>query len=92
MVADVTPLYEACKAKKVVALTSYTKKDGSNVAHTVGIYEIRTEEGKMWGWDVQLNDHIRAFILNDINAFEVLDQDFMPSQGWDIKIDGEIIV
>lgn len=91
MVGDVTPLYEACKARKIVAITSYTKRDGSDAAHTGGIYEIRSQEGKFWLWDTQLNDHIRVFILNDINSFEVLDEDFVPSQPWEIKIDGAIV-
>jgi hypothetical protein len=91
MIADVTPLYEACRSRKIVDLTSYTKKDGSDVTHTIGIFEIRTNEGKLWGWDVTLNDHIRAFIINDINSFEVLDQDFIPPEPWDIKIDGEVV-
>ena len=87
MVADVAPLYEACRARKVVDLTDYTKRDGTHVSHTVGINEIDTANGLLWGWDVNENLHIRKFIMNDINAFQVLDQDYVSSQ-FPIKIDG----
>jgi len=91
MVADLGPLYEAARAKKVVNI-SYTKeKDGMVVDHAIGIYEIRSEEGKMWGWDVNENSHIRVFILNNLNSFQVLDQDFVADQ-WPVKIDGEEII
>jgi len=91
MLADTTPLYNACRNKKIVEI-SYTKETtGETVTHTIGIYEIRTEEGKMWGWDVNLNDHIRVFIINNINSMQLTDNDFIPPEPWDVKIDGEVI-
>jgi hypothetical protein len=87
MVADTSPLYEACRGRKVVNLTDYVKADGTNVTHTIGVYEIDTTKGVLWGWDINENLHIRKFIIASINSFTVLDQDFIPS-GFPVKIDG----
>lgn len=90
MVTDLTPLIEACRNKLQIALTSYTKKDGSVVMdHVGGIYEIRGDE--LWIWDTNRNDTIRKFFISSINDFQVLDIPFSPPHAWPIKIEGEIV-
>jgi len=90
LVADFGPLYEACRNKLQVTL-DYTKGDGTTVFHTGGIYEIDSVNGKIWLWDVTLNDTIRQFYMNRVNNFQILDATFFPPQPYPIKIDGEII-
>ena len=87
---DVAPLYEACRGKLQVTL-DYTKKDGTFVQHTGGIYEIDSPKGLLWLFDTNLNDHIRKFFLGSINSFQILDTVFFPPQPYPIKIDGEIV-
>ena len=87
---DVAPLFEACRGKLQVTL-EYTKKDGTYVQHTGGIYEIRSNEGKLWLWDTTVNDHIRVFIMDSIQNFQILDAPFFPPQPFPIKIDEEIV-
>lgn len=94
MVTDVTPLIQATTARKLVTLEYSKKTTGENVTHTVGIYEIgATKAGApcVWGWDVTTNDTIRAFLLSNIEAFQVLDQDFLPTQPWPIKVNGQLV-
>jgi len=89
---DPAPLYEACRGKLQIALTSYTKKDGSiSSDHVGGIYEIDSANGIIWIFDTVLNDHIRKFFIGSINSFQVLDTPFFPPQPYPIQIDGEII-
>ena len=89
MVADLGPLYEACRAMKLVTI-NYTDKKGVVSVRTGGIYEIRSTEGKLWFWDTTENVHIYAYFLNSINSFEVRNTDFVPSE-WPVIIDGETI-
>jgi hypothetical protein len=91
MVADITPLYEACRNKLQVTL-DYTKKDGTLVQHTGGIYEIRSSEGCLFLWDTNSNDSIRKFLIGNINNFQVLDAQFFPPNPWPITIDGQTIL
>jgi hypothetical protein len=90
---DAAPLYEACRGKLQVALTAYTKKDGSiSSDHVGGIYEIDSAKGLIWIWDTNRNDTIRKFFISNIDSFQVLDTVFFPPQPWPIQIDGEIII
>jgi len=85
---DIAPLIEACQGMLQVTL-NYTKKNGEIVEHTGGIYEIRTMEGNLWLWDTNTNDHIRKFLLNSINSFQVLDLQFIkPQAEYPILVDG----
>ncbi len=95
MIADLTPLVEALKAHKQITLT-YTKGGtGEIVTHTGGIYEIGpNKKGNevLWLWDTALNDHIRQFLIGNIQSFQVLDLDFTDMFGFGFKLNGEIIV
>lgn len=94
MITDVEPLVEALQAHKQVTL-NYTKKSGELVTHTGGIYEIGANKAGntvVWLWDTQLNDHIRQFLLPNINSFQVLDADFQDVFGWGFKLNGEILI
>lgn len=94
MIADINPLVEATKAKKQVTLNYRKESNGEIVEHSGGIYEIginKAGNSCLWLWDVNLNDHIRQFLLSNINSFQVLNVDFFPPQAWPIKINGEIV-
>lgn len=92
MITDIQPLEQATQARKLVTLEYSKKTDGSTVTHTVGIYEIgphkKTGEPCIWGWDINSSDTIRCFLLSNIVSFQVLEQDFIPSNPWPIKING----
>jgi predicted DNA-binding transcriptional regulator YafY len=89
MVSDFGPLYEACRAKKLLTI-NYTDKKGITTDRTGGVYEIHSEEGKLWFWDTTANDNIRVYFLSSINSFEVLATYFTDNQ-WPIKIDGQVV-
>lgn len=87
-------MYKACANKLQVTLTYLKKTTGETVIHTVGIQEIGTDKvGQpcIWGWDTSTNDHIRIFLLDYIQAIQVLDIPFIPQGGFPIKINGQEI-
>lgn len=91
MITDLGPLEEATKARKLVTLQYSKKTTGENVTHTGGVYEIGVNKAGnpcVWLWDTILNDHIRNFLISNIENFQVLDQDFIPPQPYPIKING----
>jgi hypothetical protein len=94
MLTDLGPLYTACQNKLQVTI-SYTKETtGEFVSHTGGIYEIgANKKGNdvVWIWDTALGDHIRQFLISNINELEVLATPFIPPEPYPIKINGEII-
>ncbi len=93
---ELQPLIDAAVALLQVSMT-YTKKSGEVTVRTIGIYEIGPSEkhgGQMvvWGWDLEKNDTIRAFLFENINSFQVLAVPFVRPNPWPIKINGEIVV
>jgi hypothetical protein len=95
MLADVAPLYEACRAKLQVTISYMKETTGEFVTHTGGIYKIgenKKGNAAFWLWDVNLNDTIRQFLISNIDNLEVLSVPFIPPHPeWPIEIDGEII-
>jgi|GEM_PF-3131064 hypothetical protein len=95
MVADIQPLVVALQNKLQVTLTYQKKTTGEIVTHTGGIYEIgphkKTGVSTLWLWDTALNDHIRDFIIDNIQSFQVLQTPFQPNGIWPLKLNGEVI-
>lgn len=90
---DINPLIEAARNKLQVTI-NYTKQNGEFVSHTGGIYEIgNNSKGNdvVWLWDTMVNDHIRQFLVGNINSFSVLSAPFMPPQPYPIIIYGETV-
>jgi len=88
---DIEALVEAALNRLQVSL-NYTKATtGEIVNHKGGIVEIRSSEGILYLWDTTLNDHIRKFILANINSFQVLPEkfDYMSAGGYPIVINGQ---
>jgi len=91
---DVGPLIEALKGKLQVALTYTKEKTQETVMHTGGIYELgvnKAGNAVLWMWDTTSNDHIRQFLINNIQSFQVLDTPFFPPHPWPFKVNGEIV-
>ena len=87
-------LIRATRERKIVDLTYTKKSDGSTVYHTGGIQEIGTNKAGnevIWLWDTSTNDHIRQFLVDNIMGFIVTEMDYVPTNGWDIKLYGEIV-
>jgi hypothetical protein len=90
----IDPLIEALQNKKIVTLNYVKSTTGESVIHTGGIQEIGVNQAGaqvLWLWDTQLNDHIRQFLLSNIDNYQVLDEDYAPVNGWPLKLNGEII-
>jgi len=92
---ELQPLIEAATNELQVHMT-YTKQSGEVTMRTIGIYEIGPSEkhnGQMvvWGWDLEKNDTIRAFLFENINSYEVLAAQFFRTQPWPVKINGTIV-
>lgn len=93
MITDIDPLIEALTNHLQVTL-NYTKKNGEVVTHTGGIYEIGTNKAGnavIWLFDTQSNDHIRQFLISNIDSFQILDTPFSDTFGWGFKLNGDII-
>jgi predicted DNA-binding transcriptional regulator YafY len=93
MISDMGPLVDALRNKLIVSL-DYMKETGEVVIHRVGIYEIgpnKKGNDSLWGWDVDLQDHIRNFLISNIQNFQVLTETFNPPQPYPLKLNGEII-
>lgn len=92
---DADALVTALQSHKQVTLV-YTKKEtGEVVTHTGGVYEIGPNKAGnqvVWLWDTQANDHIRQFLIDNINSFQVLDADFTDMFGWGFKLNGTPIL
>ncbi len=87
---DVTILEQAAVNKLQITIT-YMKESGEVVSHTGGIYEIGPNKKgapSFWLWDTEVNDHIRNFLLDNIQNVQVLDIPFIPPQPYPIKING----
>ncbi|MFA5397485.1 MAG: hypothetical protein WC346_15860 [Methanogenium sp.] len=95
MVTDIQPLVVALTNKLQVTLVYQKKKTGEIVTHTGGIYEIgphkKTGVYTLWLWDTSLNDHIRDFIVDNIQSFQVLEIPFVPNGLFPLKYNGEIV-
>jgi hypothetical protein len=95
MLSDTTPLTTALQNRLQVTLTYQKEKDGSVVVHTGGIQEIgphpKTGRATLWLWDTSLQDHIRNFIIDNIQAVQVLNVPYQPNPAWPLKLNGEII-
>ena len=82
-------LAQACQ-NKLQVIINYTKKTtGEFVTHTCGIQEINGN--LIWGWDISLQDHIRKFLLENIQSIEVLNIPYIVTNGYPIKINGAIV-
>ena len=82
----------ACQNKLQVTIT-YTKKTTGEVkVYTGGIQEIggvnKAGQPCLWFWDLSTNDHIRDFLLSNINSIQVLDTPYVNMSGFPIKING----
>ena len=94
MVADIQPLVLALQNKLQVVLTYQKKTTSEVVQHQIGIYEINSNDPSgavLWGFDVIANDHIRKFLISNIQSFQVLDIPFVPNGIWPIKLEGQVI-
>jgi len=94
MISNLEPLILALKNKKIVTLVYLKETTGETVTHTGGIYEIgpnKAGKESLWLWDTELNDHIRNFLIENIDSFQVLDTDFNPPYPWPLKLNGEIV-
>jgi|GEM_PF-6700952 hypothetical protein len=91
-------LTAALQAKKLLNVT-YTKSDGTTETLSGGMYEIgNNKKGNpgMWLWvdsppNPESRPGIRNLLFDRIDSFEVLDTDFIPSQGFPIKLWGAIL-
>ena len=87
-------LAQACQ-NKLQVIINYTKKTtGEFVTHTCGIQEIGVDkvgEPCVWGWDVNLNDHIRIFLIAYIQSIQVLNIPYIVTNGFPIKLNGVIV-
>ncbi len=95
MLADTTPLITALQNKLQVTLTYLKESSGEVVTHTGGIQEIgphsTTGRATLWLWDTSLNDHIRNFVIDNIQAVQVLQLPYIPTQPWPFKLNGAVI-
>jgi hypothetical protein len=95
MLADTQPLITALQNHLQVNLTYLKETSGEIVNHVVGIYEIgphkTTGKATLWGWDVNTNDRIRNFIIDNIQSIQVLEVPFIPNGAWPLKLNGEVI-
>jgi len=94
---EVQPLIDAAVAQLQVSMTYTKKSTGEVTQRTIGIYEIGPSDKHggqevVWGWDLEKNDTIRAFLFEYIGSYQVLDAPFSRPQPWPIKINGEIVV
>ena len=95
MVADIQPLITALQNHLQITLTYLKATTSEIVVHTGGIQEIGphsvTGKATLWLWDSSLNDHIRNFIIDNIQSFEVLQLPYQPNPAWPLKLNGEVI-
>lgn len=88
------PLVEALRAHKCITL-EYLKENGEQVQHSGGITEIGVNKKgnqALWLFDTYLNDHIRQFLISNIQSFQVLDREYIDSFGWGFKLNGMLLV
>lgn len=93
MLVELEPIVEATRNKLQITIDYQKETTGENVVHTGGVYEIGTSKGGkpcIWLWDLERNDHIRCFLLDNITRVQVLDASFVPT-AFPIKINGEIV-
>lgn len=91
---DSNVLVMALQNHKQVTLTYTKATTGEVVIHTGGIYEIGVNKAGndvVWLWDTQANDHIRQFLIGNIDNLQVLDADFTDMFGWGFKLNGSMI-
>jgi hypothetical protein len=91
---DPNVLVTALQGHLIVTLTYQKKTTGETVTHTGGLYEINSADPSgavVWLWDTSLNDHIRKFLIGNIIDVQVLQEAFVPTQGWPFKLNGQII-
>ena len=88
---DIQALMDAAMRRFQVTLTYMKKTDGTTVTHTVGIVEMTGDT--LWGWDTQLNDHIRRFYMENIQGIQVLPFTFnnIAAGNFPLKINGQVI-
>lgn len=89
---DYDALLKAASNKLQVVLT-YKKKTTEEInTYTIGIQEIggvnKAGSACIWGWDVQKNDHIRDFLIDNIQRVQVLDTPYYNVSGFPIKVNG----
>lgn len=95
-IVELQPLIDAAIAELQVSITYTKKSTGEVTIRTIGIYEIGPSEKHggqevIWGWDLEKNDTIRAFLFEYISSYQVLDVPFVRPQPWPIKVNGEIV-
>ena len=91
---DMDALVTATQNKLQVTLTYLKKTTGEIVVHTIGRQEIGVDKkGQpcIWGMDTSLMDNIRIFLLDYVQAIQVLNIPYNNSSIYPIKINGQIV-
>lgn len=74
---DMALITQAAQERKLIRFDYVHAKDGLVTMGREGEpYEFRDD--KVWIWDVQKNDHIRQFFLENLSNVEILDITFAP--------------
>ena len=91
---DIQAMMTAATNRLQITIVYLKKTTGETVQHTGGVVEIDGANGLLWLWDTTMNDHIRKFLLSNVEGLQVLQQPFDSSSagGFPLKINGQIIV
>lgn len=72
---------KAGKERKLLRIV-YRGLTGEISDRIIEVYEIKN--GRVYGWDIDKDDHIRNFMIVGILETEILDQQYSPK--WPIKV------